>query len=145
MVVVDYPERIAALRLFAPHYWVALEDEGAALGVVTNSGKRTLCLFKSREDAEEFVAGAGVEGRYTIREMITTGDMAALFGSPNGQTYTHITVNPPWPAPGAIRRNPRPGPPCRGSRSVAHRLHPPRLDTARRSDSPQHTPRLPAA
>jgi hypothetical protein len=94
-VVVEFAERIAALRLFAPHYWIALEDEGVALGVESNSGKRTLCLFKSREDAEEVVVGAGVEGRYTIREMITVGDMAALFGSPNGQTYTHIAVNLP--------------------------------------------------
>jgi hypothetical protein len=90
----DFAERIAAISLFAPHFWVALEDEGAAPGVVSSSGKRTLCLFQSYADAEEFAREAN-RGHHTIREMKTVGDMAMLFGSPNGRTYTHVTLNSP--------------------------------------------------
>jgi hypothetical protein len=84
---------IAAITLFAPHYFIAWEE--GAFAVVSNSGKRALCLFKSHADGEEFAQQA-IDGRYAVREMTTVGDLASLFGSPGVKgNYTHVTLNPP--------------------------------------------------
>lgn len=83
---------IAAIPLFAPHYFIA-HEQGAFAVVAADSGSRTLCLFKSREEGEEFARRADI-GRHAVREMTTVGDLADLFGSPGVMgNYTHLTLN----------------------------------------------------
>ncbi len=83
--------KIASIALFAPHYFIVWEQ--GAFAVVSNSGNRTLCLFRSREEGEEFARQTNI-GEHAVRELTTVGDLASLFGSPGVMgNYTHVTLN----------------------------------------------------